>query len=272
MSAPWIAALPMYDFPALADAHERLWSALKRQLERAGLADVPAGLTRDRNPEELWSDPRLLLGQGCEYPLAKLFGERIRLVATPRYTVPGCHGATYRSAVLVRKTDPAKTLADLRGRRCVINEHYSNSGMNLLRASIAPIAGGPRFFESVEVSGSHRQSVQSVAAGEAEVCAVDCVTKVHLERLYPAGGIGALRVLHWTAATPSLPMIASAAASVETIAGIRAALKGLMLDPALGATRARLYLEGFDLAPRGAFSEVLHLEREASRLGYPELI
>ncbi len=271
MGGPLIAALPMYDFPALVRTHDSLWSRLKRQFEQAGVAGVPVGLTRNRDHEDIWTDPHLLFGQACEFPLAKYFPQRTRHVATPRYSAPGCHGGTYRSALLVRKHDPATQITDLRGRRCVINELHSNSGMNLLRAAIAPIAGGPKFFESMRVSGSHRQSVQAVAAGEADVCAVDCVTKAHLQRLYPSEGIGSLRVLDWTAATPSLPFITAATVGDATVASIRAALHALTLDPAFDEFRDELFLEGFDLAPVSEYSEALHLEREASRWGYPNL-
>ena len=39
------------------------------------------------------------------------------------------------------------TLADLKGRRCAVNQIDSNSGMNLLRAAIAPLADGTAFLK-----------------------------------------------------------------------------------------------------------------------------
>jgi hypothetical protein len=174
-----IAAFPMYDFPELEAAHDELWSTIRGCLSDAGVAETPAQLTRRIDHVEVWTHPDLLLGQGCEYPLAKFLANDVRLVATPRYAVPGCDGAAYRSAIVVRKDDPAETLADLRDRRCAINERSSNSGMNLLRASIACFADGTRFFESIVFSGSHRRSVQMVACGDADVAAVDCVSFAH---------------------------------------------------------------------------------------------
>src|SRR5882672_2303108 len=158
MSSAQIAALPMYDYPELTAAHDALWDALSSRLVAAGIGDVPRKLARSLGHFDLWRHPRLLLGQGCEYPLATSFAGSVRLVATPRYCAPGCEGAQYRSAIVVRTDDPAERLADLRHRRCVINEADSNSGMNFLRAAIAPLAGGARFFESVSLSGSHWSS------------------------------------------------------------------------------------------------------------------
>ena len=154
MASERIAALPMYDYPELAPAHDALWSALADRLIAAGVSDPPLKLTRTLSHFETWRHPGLLLGQGCEFPLAKSFAGRVRLVATPRYAVPGCDGPRYRSAIVVRADDPAETLGDLRHRRCVVNERDSNSGMNLLRAAIAPISQRTRFFESVSLSGS----------------------------------------------------------------------------------------------------------------------
>jgi hypothetical protein len=52
-------------------------------------------------------------------------------------------------------TVSATSLDDLRGGRCAVNDLGSNSGMNLLRAEIAPLANGKAFFKSVLVTGSH---------------------------------------------------------------------------------------------------------------------
>jgi hypothetical protein len=45
-----------------------------------------------------------------------------------------------------------------------------------------------------------------------------------------------------------------------------------MADRDLDVVRDRLFLDGFDLEPAGCFSEVLELESEAARLGYPKLV
>jgi ABC-type phosphate/phosphonate transport system substrate-binding protein len=266
-----VAAFPMYDFPELETAHDELWSAIRGYLTDAGVAETPGQLTRRTDHAGIWTHPGLLLGQCCEYPLAKFFANQVRLVATPRYAVPGCDGATYRSAIVVREDDPAETLADLRDRRCAINERSSNSGMNLLRASIACLADGKRFFESIVLSGSHRRSVQMVASGNADVAAVDCVSFAHFRRLYPLF-VAPLRILSWTPPSPSLPFITAAATSDTTLQRLRSSLAAVIADRAMDAVRSRLFIDGFDLEPTSGFSEVLRLERGAAQLGYPKLV
>jgi ABC-type phosphate/phosphonate transport system substrate-binding protein len=219
---------------------------------------------------EVWRDPRLLLGQGCEYPLARSFARVIRVVAVPQYRVPGCEGSRYCSAIVVPRDHPAARLADLRNGRCVINAIDSNSGMNLLRAAVAPLARGARFFQSVIVSGAHRRSAEMIVNGEADVAALDCVSFAHLQRLHPAMMSG-LRVLGRTPSSPSLPYITARATGDAALLALRAALKQVIADPALAAVRAILYLGDIDVDPDPSFAEVLRLEQQAIGWGYPEL-
>jgi ABC-type phosphate/phosphonate transport system substrate-binding protein len=265
-----IAALPMYDFAELRGAHDALWSALAEALVDSGISNVPSHLTRDMAHKDVWRHPSLLFGQACEYPIAKSFGNLLTLVATPRYSAEGCEGACYRSAVIVRSHDAAETLGEFRDRRCVVNELDSNSGMNLLRAAVAPLAGGPRFFQSVHLSGSHRQSVEMVAGHEADIAAIDCVTFAHLRRLYPAL-VDKVRILCWTPRSPSLPFVTASSTDEHTLDTLRSVLADVITDASLRSARDRLFLDGVDLQPDFRLSRLLQLERGATVLAYPEL-
>jgi ABC-type phosphate/phosphonate transport system substrate-binding protein len=278
MGADWVASLPMYDFPELRAAHDVFWGALAARLNSAGVPHVPRMLTRNVGLGEVWRDPSLLFAQGCEYPLAKSYADRVRLVASPMYSAAGCEGARCRSAIVVRGGAGAAAageprggvaaLADLRGRRCIINELDSNSGMNLLRAAVAPLATGGQFFGSVGVSGSHLRSVEMVASGEADVASVDCVSFAHFQRLYPSV-VGELRVLAWTASSRSLPFITARSVDDATVRALRSALADVFDDDGLAPVREQLLLSGVDLAPKEGFDEVLALERAAVEAGYP---
>jgi ABC-type phosphate/phosphonate transport system substrate-binding protein len=295
----------MYDFPELRDANDAFWSALSARLEAAGMSNVPSRLTRDLPHGDVWRHPLLLFAQGCEYPLATSFADRVRLVATPMYSAAGCEGAQYRSAIVIRGAgahgcadarggavaaraavgrgagmtadagvdgtlEAGDTLADFRGRRCVINELDSNSGMNLLRAAVAPLAAGGRFFDSVVVSGSHLRSVNMVASGEADISAIDGVSFAHFQRLYPSV-VGQLRVLGWTPAGPSLPFITARSVSDATVRMLRSALADVFDDDGLASVREQLLLSGVELQPTEGFNEVLALERRAVEVGYPTI-
>jgi ABC-type phosphate/phosphonate transport system substrate-binding protein len=266
-----IAALPMYDFPELREAHDLLWSAIAERLLARGVVGVPQTLTRHLDCRETWRHPGLLLGQACEYPLLKSFGNDLRLVARPRYRAAGCEASSYRSAIVVRSLDSAGALDDLRHRRCVINEPDSNSGMNLLRAAVAPVAEGGRYFSSVRSSGSHQRSAELVVAEEADVKAIDCVTWAHLQRLRPLL-TERLKVIGWTPASPCLPFVTSRLMDDIAIQSLRSAIGEVFADAALRHARELLLLADVDLAPDTSFARVLELERGAHDCRYPILL
>jgi ABC-type phosphate/phosphonate transport system substrate-binding protein len=94
-------------------------------------------------------------------------------------------GPRYNSFVVISEDSSAKRFEDLRGARCVVNEMTSHSGMNALRGLMAPLHRGGRFFSEVAISGSHVASLATVAAGAADVAAIDCVTYELLRRYRP---------------------------------------------------------------------------------------
>ena len=260
----------MYDFPELREAHDLLWSALAGKLSDAGVTDIPLHLARHLPYRETWSHPGLLFGQACEYPISKSFRERLKFIARPRYDAPGCHEDSYRSAILVRADDPSDSLASLRNRRCVINESDSNSGMNLLRAALAPLAGGSRFFASVSVSGSHLRSVELLIAQEADLTAIDCVTFAHLHRLRPSL-TSKVRVIDWTPASPSLPYVTSHLTGEPTSNVLRWALTEVFNSPSLTHPRELLLLKGMDVNPDSTLRRISDLELDAQHQRYPFL-
>ena len=192
---------------------------------------------------------------------------RVTVVATPRYSAEGCEGASYRSAIVVRTADPARTLPDLLGRRCAVNDAASNSGMNLLRHAIMPFAVvGQRFFGGIVWTGAHAASVRAVAEDRADVAAVDCVTWAHLRHLRPLDTAG-LRVLGWTATTLGLPLITGAGTDARTLDALRCVLDDVAHDPALAAIRTALLLEAFSVLESDAYEPVLGLEDQARSAG-----
>jgi ABC-type phosphate/phosphonate transport system substrate-binding protein len=211
-----------------------------------------------------------LLGQTCGYPLMTVFAGQVKLVATPAYRAAGCRGAYHRSAIVVGAEDAVAELAGLRGRRCVINGWDSNSGMNLLRAAVAPLAAASRFFASVVVSGSHRQSLGLVATGGADVAAIDCVSLELIARIDPAL-VAATRVLAWSPLSPGLPLVTAATTDAATIDALRHALADVAADPTLSAVRAELLIEGFEVLPIEAYAAIPSFEASAVAQGYPRL-
>lgn len=266
-----LASLAMYrDPPVIAEATRGLWAYLRARLQAAGLADVPEALDEAVAHDAAWLDSRLLLAQTCGYPFATRLQGRVRMVATPVYDHPGCAGPLNGSFVVVRADAGVSSVAALRGGVAAINDWTSNSGMNLLRHTVAPHAVEGRFFGRVVESGGHRASLALLARGEADVAAIDCVTFGNLARFAPEL-VSGVRVLMETAKTPGLPLITRAATSDAEVESLRAALQAFAQDPAAAPLRDQLGLRGFEILAENAYAAVLDIEQAAFALGYPAL-
>lgn len=265
-----IAGLPMYDFPEVRLLTDGLWQAIAARLKAAGVT-APDTLIRPADLMAFWRSPDLLLGQTCGYPLTRYLGDAVQLVATPHYTAPGCVGAWHNSVIVVAAGSPAKSLADLQGKTAVINERGSNTGMNLLRASVAPLAGGRPFFGAVVESGGHARSMEMVGAGEADVASLDCVTYAFMQRYRPEKA-AKVRVIGETPSTPALPLVTAASTPLATVEALRKVLMAVVADPDLAVLREALFLKGFEVLPVEAYKRVVALEESAEAAGYPVLL
>jgi ABC-type phosphate/phosphonate transport system substrate-binding protein len=245
-----LATLPMYDWPEVAAATDRLWSAIRDALVGEGVA-APAALVRPDDPMAAWTDPGLVLGQTCGLPLVRALAGRVTLLGALDCAVPGCPPGWYRSAVVVRADDPRATLAGFRGARLAISARDSQSGYAALWHHAAPLAEAGRFFAAVTVTGAHAASVAAVADGTADLAAIDWVSW-RLARRFRPGAALRLRVLMRTDPTPGLPLIAAAGTNP---APHRRALAAALAapDPVLAET---LGLAGFVALDPAAYALV----------------
>lgn len=192
-----IAALPMYDRPETASANDALWAAI-----RARLGHGPAYLTRADDLWPIWQSPDLLLAQTCGLPFRARLHNRVALIGTPDYGLPGCPPGYYRSVFVARAADGPATLDAAAGRRFAYNDALSQSGWAAPQAHMAAL-GLP--FGALLKSGGHRDSALAVAEGRADFAALDAVTWALIRAHDPFAA--ALDVIAETAPTPGLPLI-----------------------------------------------------------------
>ena len=264
-----IASLPMY--PIFRNDVEVLWSAIADGLRKRGVGQVPDQLLWPL--EDLIGHmrrPDLLLGQTCGYPLVKMLSGAVRVVGAFRFTAPGCDGIRYSSTVIARSDDPAQDIIAFRGRRAAYNGTESQSGYNCLRALVAPLADKGRFFGSTLKTGAHQSSMQAVAAGDADVAAIDCISFAHICAVDPVLA-KALRVVCLTESVPGLPLVTHKTATDEDVAVLRAVLADVVRDSALAESRARLLIDGFEPIEFEAYAEIAAMEQRAIDAGYPIL-
>lgn len=265
-----IANLPMYDLPELRGVTDAWWEGLAQAFRSEGIDDVPASLNRSVGYRDAWLLPDLLISQTCGYPLTHVLRGQVDLLATPCYSAPGCSGSDYCSFVIVAADDPVVDVADLRGRRCAINSHDSQSGANSLKALVAGLGGAGRFFGSVAVTGGHAASLARVAAREADVAAIDCVTHTLLARYRPVALAGT-RVLCRTASAPCLPYITRRGADADLLLRLRNGLARAFADPQLADQREALLLADVAVLPLSAYDRITEMENAAARAGYAEV-
>jgi ABC-type phosphate/phosphonate transport system substrate-binding protein len=257
-----IASLPMYDFPWVRAAIVRLWASIRDKLRARGI-DAPEALTQEGDIRSAWMSDSLLLGQTCGYPYWRGVRCKAEILAVPIYGFAGCEGPYHRSFLIARRDDPRESLAEFRSDKAAINGADSNSGMNLFRAAVAPLAGCKPFFADVVETGGHAYSLLAVAEKRAGVAAIDCVTYA----LLVSGAsqlVAQIKIIGETPSSPALPFIASRALPAATRAAVRQVLRELPPIPELG-------LAGVAFLPETAYARVEKIEREAVDAGYPRL-
>lgn len=233
-----IAGLPMYDWPERRAETDALWARLRDALRAAGF-DAPDALTRTDDPRNLWLSDELLLGETCTYPLETILAGKVRYVATPVHDAAGCGQGTYRS-VLVAPGDGADAappqgsgakLPDRLGATLAANEPGSMSGYIALARDCE--RAGRDMPADIVWTGSHRASIRAVAAGRADIAAIDCVTWRIARTHEPAAA--KVHVVGWTAERPGLPLITNNAMADADIVRLREAVATVMpvvvLDP-----------------------------------------
>jgi ABC-type phosphate/phosphonate transport system substrate-binding protein len=222
--------------------------------------------------DTFWTNDRLLLSQTCGYPLTHALAGKVQLVATPEFDAPGCSGPNYSSVFIVRADDRAgrgaSALASYRGRRAALNNVDSNSGMNVFRHAVAPLAAGRRFFSSVVTTGSHHASMQAVADGTADIASIDCVTFAFAQEALQ-DLTRRLHVIGYSASSCGLPLIASKKLDAGVLENLQNALDAsIYTQPAL---MRRLKIRSFARVQLADYDRITAIEREAAALGYPTL-
>jgi len=279
-----LAAYTMYGFDWLRADVRAFWAGVAARLKDGGMTGVPARLNWQSSESEQWRAPGLMLAQTCGYPLLKGETGPVRLVATPSYSAPFCEGAMYRSVVVVGAGTQVTSLMQLKGGVAAINKPTSHSGCNAFRRLVADYvvqstaapaanrdrAGGARFFGAVKITGSHKASLEAVAAGKADVAAIDAVS-FHLISRHQPKLTDAVRILTATLPAPGLPLITASARADADLRLMRSALADTLGDAKLRPHLTALCITGFQVLDRAAYTPILAMEREAEDMGYPVL-
>lgn len=257
------AALPMYTAPEpVAQASEawlaRIFELLGAQWVSSAALELP----------ELWLSGQLLLTQTCGYPLMTLLRGKVRLIGRPVYELPNSADGQHCSLLLVRADDTRSELKDFFGSHGLVNSADSNSGMNLLRHSLAPLQRGGRFFSQVSLTAGHRHSMRWLKEGVGDLAAIDSVTYDYLAR-DASDEVAGLRILARSASGPCLPYITALHVDARQAEVIRQAMNQALTQ--LPEVARTLAISQVLPATESDYQVVLDYERQAVEQGLPSL-
>ncbi len=219
MTVAWFG---MYDWPEVRAATDALWGCIRDVLRADGVA-APDRLDRDLDGGAAWTAPTLVLAQTCGLPLALGRCGGARVIAAGDYGPETGPPGWYHSVIIARRGEPAPARVAV----AAVNGPESQSGYVALLGFLADRtpAGPPRLL----TTGSHRGSIRAVAAGKAEVAAIDAVSW-RLARRYEPSASG-VEVVARSPAVPGLPFITGPDMPHERVLSALVAGVGA-LDPA----------------------------------------
>ena len=235
-----IASLPMYDREETRAAHDRLWALI-----RDALPGAPDSLTRGTNLWDDWENPDLLLSQTCSLPYRAKLHDKVQLVGTPIHDLP-CPSGTYYSVIIAHSDDPRRNFADFNHASLAINDPLSQSGY----AAPQALAEQQKISLKVtEETGSHQASFEAVAAGKADLAALDAVTWHLLTQhaLKPS-----VRIVTKTPPTPALPYITGPGQDADLIHKTLANAIAALTEE----DRQTLCLKGLTRLPESAYLDL----------------
>ncbi|MFT5502520.1 MAG: ABC-type phosphate/phosphonate transport system substrate-binding protein [Gammaproteobacteria bacterium] len=237
------------------------------------LENIPSTFRKellDESNFKILTDPDLLLGHTCGYPLMETYQSYLAPVCVPVFSVPGVNNRHYCSFFITAKDSDIECLNDCKNRIAAINGPDSNSGMNVLRHAVGPLANQSCFFSDVLVSGGHWDSVIAVSESRADVAAIDCVTFALLKDHQP-DLIDSVKIIGSSTETCGLPF-------VIPLANDDVATRQRMIDSLNTAlskldhqTKSTLHLERFEPVSLSDYQFILDIEDAAIQKGYPVL-
>ncbi len=169
----------MYDWPEVRPSWDRLW-ALARNILRARDIPAPERLTHVEDYQPIWTSLELVVGQTCGWPFISRLSDQVMPFARFDFALPDLAPGQYQSVFLAREPHRFEALSEIgkwiRAEASVIavNDLNSQSGYRVLGECFNQVYEIPQ--EGLVLSGSHRNSIQMLASGQADLCAVDAVS------------------------------------------------------------------------------------------------
>ncbi len=223
--ADGLAALPMYDRPETAAAHDALWALIRDGLRARDVA-APDALDRSVRTLARGTDRAVVLGQVCNLPLRHGLCGRLSRVGSGDYALPDTPPGHYYSHFVVRAQDDLApdTFHGRPGARFARNEADSHSGWGAPQLWAARTGLPP--FPAMPETGSHLASARAVAEGRADMAAIDAISWRAMRR-FDVDLVAALRLAGETGRSPGQTFVTAAPDPRPHRAALHAAIAAL---------------------------------------------
>ena len=220
--------------------------------------------------EAVLRDRDLLIGHTCGYPLMTQLQDALTPLCVPCFDLPGASGKYYTSQFIVPADSAIESLQQCRGKIVAINGRDSNSGMNVLRHALAELGARPHYFAATRITGGHHASIEAVAANQAQLAAIDCVSYQLIADQDP-DLIAAVRIIGQSERTCGLPLVMPAAGYSRELKETWVAALNQGLAGVPSAVRKTLHLDRFESVALNDYRSIVELENFAFESGYAEL-
>lgn len=201
-----LASLPWYDVAATHASMDDFWSVLRRELEKAGIHELPRDLDRMTPLRDQWQQPGLVVSQCCGLDLFTPAAGSLLPIARPVFSDIAGQPGSYFSHIVA-----AGTLGQ-QPRRAVVNAASSRSGC----AALLEWASERGWLDlDVLISGSHEASLRYLKEDLADFAAIDA----HSWNLLDTKGMS---IIGRSSDAPAPPFVTHRACSVSAALTLRA--------------------------------------------------
>ena len=224
-------------------------------------------------------DDYLFMGHTCGYPLMKSLKDKLSPICVAVFDVNvdtvSSDGMYYASTFITSVDSEIQSLHDSYQGVAAFNGRDSNSGMNVFRHALAPLAHkkgkGKAFFTRLIESGSHKQSLIEVSEGRADIAAIDSVSLALITDAWPELA-AQVRTIGYSVRTCGLPFVMPNLRLNTTDPKRLTLLLNEALTLLPDQHRQCLRLVEFVDVELSQYQSILDLEQQAIEMAYPDLI
>ena len=198
----------------------------------------------------------LMLGQICGIEFAHAAPGQYHYLGS--FSLPGFARGTYNSVLISHASGALDHIEAFDPEQHVIAINQTGSFSGAIAPAAHLLGRGDAIFPHRYMTGGHLNSITAVAAGKADLAAIDRLS-FNLAKAIGQEGIEQVRVIDVTPARPGLPFICDAAVEDAEVEIMRQRLARAMTQPFWGEFERLLEVTGIDMINPAEFATMREL-------------